>query len=176
MKKMGTTLQSVIGFTSIFVWWCVGALCYEYTFVNFNFDANRIFHILPTVSLIVIFVLPSIFSFIAKRKGLNALYYSALVGVGLPTLAYWGSHIFSDDGNILSWIYYFSLGLLLYPFHRLACYTFDGVGLLYPDRCAPFLVVGVILSFVIFKKVKKEKTKAITEVAQDNTLTDVSDS
>lgn len=162
MKKLKLGFQIVIGFASILLLWCVGAYCYDYTFSSFDVEVNPIFDVLPNIVLLGIFALLLIFAFIGKRKGFKALYLSALLSTGLPMLAFILSHIFNDDGNILCWIYGFTLGLILHPFHRLAWSTFDGVWLgefgFNPELCAVFLIVGIVLSFIIYKFVKtKEK-------------------
>jgi hypothetical protein len=90
-----------------------------------------------------------IFAFTGKRKDFKVLYFSSVIGVWLPVLAYICSCVFSDDGNILVWIYGFTLGLLFYPFNRLAWSTFGGIWTgdfgVNPDFCAGFLVVGIVV-------------------------------
>lgn len=158
MKKFKLGFQIAIGFVSILLLWCVGAFCYEYTFLSFDVEVNPIFDVLPNIVLLGIFTLLLIFAFIGKRKGFKALYFSALLSTWLPIFAFILSHIFNDDGNILCWIYGFTLGLILHPFHRLAWSTFDGVWLgefgFNPELCAVFLIAGIILSFLIYKFVK----------------------
>ena len=164
MKKLKLGFQIAIGFASILLLWCVGAYCYECTFLSFEVEVNPIFDVLPSIILLGIFALLLIFAFIGKRKGFKALYFSALLSAWLPIFAFILSHIFNDDGNILCWIYGFTLGLILHPFHRLAWSTFDGVWLgefgFNPELCAAFLMAGIIISVIIYKFVKakiKEK-------------------
>lgn len=164
MKKFKLLIQITIGFISILTLWCVGAFSYEYTFASFDVEVNPIFDVLPNIVLLGIFALLLIFAFIGKRKSLKALYFSALISTGLPILAFILSHIFNDDGNILCWIYGFTLGLILHPFHRLAWSTLDGVWMgklgFNPEFCAVFLIAGIIISYIIYKFVKtkiKEK-------------------
>ena len=162
MKNFKLGFQIAIGFASILLLWCVGAYCYDYTFSSFDLEDNPIFDVLPNIVLLGIFTLLLIFAFIGKRNDFKALYFSALLSTWLPIFAFILSHIFNDDGNILCWIYGFTLGLILHPFHRLAWSTFDGIWLgefgFNPELCAVFLITGIILSFLIYKFVKtKEK-------------------
>lgn len=174
MKKMKPIIQILIGSISIFLLWLAGAFSYEYTFMSFGVEINPIFDFLPTIVVIALPFLLSIYAFVGKRNGLKALYFSALISVWLPIFAFILSHIFNDDGNILCWIYGFTLGIVLHPFHRLAWSTFDGVWLgdfgFDPDLCAGFLVVAIILSFIIYKFAKtKIKAGVLTEaVPNDN--------
>lgn len=155
MKKIKRSRQILLGSISILFLWCIGALSYGCAYIFMGIEINPIFNLLPNIVFLAIPVSLLILAFVAKRNNLNALYFSGVVSVGLPLLAYYLSHIFSDDGNILSWIYGFTLGLILYPFHLLAYSTFSGVwfGMLGfdTDLCATILIVAIILSIIIYK-------------------------
>ena len=160
-KYIGNVIQGIAGFGVMLLLWCIGAISYYYSFTNFEIYLNSIFYYLPNIVIIAMPVLLFAFAYIGKRNNFKVLYLSSLLGVWLPILAFICSCIFSDDGNILCWIYAFSLGLLLSPFHRLAWSTFDGVWIgdfgMNPRFCAGLLVVSIVLSYIIFKFVKTKK-------------------
>lgn len=171
MKKMKRSSQILIGSISILLLWCIGAFSYGYMFIDIEFSPISDF--LPNIVMLAMPVLLIILAFVGKRNNLKALYFSGVLSVGLPLFAYYLSHIFSDDGNILSWIYGFTLGLILYPFHLLASSTFSGawLGMLgfNTDLCAGLLVAGIILSFIIYKFAKtKIKEDSISVIPNDN--------
>lgn len=162
MKKyIGNAIQGIAGFGAMLALWCVGAFSYNYTFCNLDIEANSIYYFLPGIALATMFCLILFFGFIGKTKDMKVLYFSAVIGVWLPVLSYICSCIFSNDGNIICWIYGFSLGLLLHPFHRLAWSAFGGVWLgdfaLDSDFCAGLLIVGIVLSYIIFRFVNNNK-------------------
>ena len=162
--------QILIGVISVLLLWCVGAFAYEYAFMSFE-DVDYIFHVLPGMVIILMPVLLMVYAVVGKRNGLKALYFSAVISVWVPVLAFILSHFFSDDGNILCWVYGLTLGMVFYPFHRLAWSTFDGVWLgslgYNPEFCAFLLVVSIILSFIIYKLVKT-RTKSKRALCCDN--------
>ena len=126
-KYVGNIIQGIFGLAVILLLWGVGAVSHHYHCENFEIYYNSIFYYLPNIVLLAMPVFLLIFAFIGKRYNFKVLYFSALLGVLLPVFGFIGFCIFSDDGNILSWIFAFTLGLLLSPFHRLAWSTFDGV-------------------------------------------------
>ena len=126
-KYVGNIIQGIFGFAVILLLWGVGAVSHHYHCENFEIYYNSIFYYLPNIVLLAMPVFLLNCNFIGKRYNFKVLYFSALLGVLLPVFGFIGFCIFSDDGNILSWIFAFTLGLLLSPFHRLAWSTFDGV-------------------------------------------------
>ncbi len=162
MKKTAlNAISAIVGFGVMLALWCAGAFCYEYSFENGAF-VNK-YDIVPTIIVFAMPVLLLIATVVGKKLELKTLYYSSLIGVGLPVLSYFLFCLFSDDGNILSWIFGFSLGLLLTPFHFLAWRTFEGVWL-YPfgissEFCAGLLAFSVIVSVFLYIKLKPIKKK-----------------
>lgn len=158
-KNVWNVIQGITGFGVMLLLWCIGAICYEYSFKDFEAYLGSVFYYLPNVVLITMVALLLAFAYIGKKKDCKVLYFSSVIGVWLPVLAFICSCVFSDDGNIICWIYGFSLGLLLSPFHRLAWSTFDGVWLgpmsINPNFCAGILVVGIVFSYMIYKFVDK---------------------
>ena len=164
-KNMRNVHQAVAGFGIMLLLWCIGALCYEYAFKDFDAYLGSVFYYLPNIVMVTMVVLLLGFARIGKKKDLKVLYVSSVIGVWLPVFAFICSCIFSDDGNILCWIYGFTLGLLLSPFHHLAWSTFDCVWTgdfgVNPHLCAGLLVVGIALSYVIYRKIKGKKNDAL---------------
>ncbi len=162
-KAVSNVTQAIVGFGVMLALWCVGSYCYDYTFENFTLENNSIFDTLPTVIIFLMPVLLLIATVVGKKIQLKTLYFSSLIGVGLPVLSCFLFSLFSNDGNILSWIFAFTLGMFLSPFHSLAWRTFDGVWLyplgISPDFCAGMLTVSVIVSVILFKIMKPRKEK-----------------
>ncbi len=177
MKKLNPFLQFVIGFFSIMLLWGIGALfnipfidnwCYE------NIDTEEIIFscIIPMITVILIPVVLLAFTIICKRKSLKVMYISALSATAIPIFASIISAIFSNDGSILTWIVGFTIGLVLYPFGRMAFELFDGVHSFYfvyldswidDSTIIGFWVVVMIISLVLYKKIKAKKSVEITE-------------
>lgn len=155
-KTVLNVVLAIVGFGVMLALWCAGAFCYEYSFEN-GALVNK-YDIVPTIIIFAMPVLLLITAFTGKKFRLKVLYYSALIGVGLPVLSNFLFYVFSDDGNILSWIFGLSLGLFMSPFHYLAFNTFDGVWLgtlgLDSDFCKIILVVGICASVAIYKNTK----------------------
>lgn len=177
MKKLNPYIQFVIGFFSIMLLWGIGALANTYTvdmWLHDNIDTeNLIFScIVPMVTAVIIPVLLLAFSIICKRKSLKVMYISALIATSLPVFSSIFSMLFSNDGNILSWIFGLTIGLILYPFGRMAFELFDGVNSFYSvyldswiedSTIIVFFVAAIVISLVLYKKIKVKKDVAITE-------------
>ena len=158
MKIFKSIISGIIGFASIISLWIVGGASHQYTHSSFDIASDSIYDVLPTIVIFAIPVFLLIYSFVSKKLNLKLLYFSALAGVGFPLLAYIFSCVFSDDGNILSWIYAFTIGLLFHPFHWLAWSTFNGVWFgafgFSSEFCAGILVAATILSLIIYRFTK----------------------
>ena len=177
MKKLNPVIQFIIGFFSIMLLWGIGALVNTYTvdmWLSENMDTeNLIFScIVPMATVILIPTLLIMFTVFCKRKSLKVMYISALIATILPVFSCILSMIFSNDGNILSWIFGFTIGLILYPFGRMAYALFDGVNSFFyvylgswvdDSTIIVFLVIAIILSLILYKKIKHKKSVAITE-------------
>jgi hypothetical protein len=94
------------------------------------------------------------------------MYISALSATAIPVLSNILSAIFSNDGNILSWIFGLTIGLVLYPFGRMAYEVFDGVNSFYfvyldswidNGTIIGFFVVAIVLSVILYKAIKPKK-------------------
>lgn len=174
MKKLNPVIQFIIGFFSIMLLWGIGALVNTYTVDMWLIDTGNLISSCK-VSMAVVILIPAlliIITVISKRKSLEVMYVSALTATALPVLSSVFSMLFSDDGNILTWIFAFTIGLVLYPFGRMAFEVFNGVKSFYwvykdafieDSTIIVFLVVAIIISLILYKKIKHKKSVAITE-------------
>lgn len=171
MKKLNPYIQFVIGFFSIMLLWCIGALFNTYSvdiWCSENIDTEELIFscIAPMLTIILIPIVLLIFTVVCKRKSLKVMYISSLVATIIPVFSCILSMIFSNDGNILTWIVGLTIGLILYPFGRIAYELFDGVdsfyyvylgGFLDRSTIIGFLVVAIIISLILYKKIKPKK-------------------
>lgn len=174
MKKLNPVIQFIIGFFSIMLLWGIGALVNTYTVDMWLIDTGNLISSC-NVSMAVVILIPAlliIITVISKRKSLEVMYASALTATALPVLSSVFSMLFSDDGNILTWIFAFTIGLVLYPFGRMAFEVFNGVKSFYwvykdafieDSTIIVFLLVAIIISLILYKKIKHKKSVAITE-------------
>ena len=177
MKKLNPYIQFVIGFFSIMLLWGIGALFNTYsvdTWCYENIDTEELIFscIVPIVTAILIPIVLLVLTIICKRKSLKVMYISALVATALPVLSSIISAIFSNDGNILTWIVGLTIGLVLYPFGRMAFELFDGVNSFYfvyldswidDSTIIGFFIVAIVLSVILYKVIKPKKQVEITE-------------
>lgn len=164
MKKTNQIIQFLVGSLSILLLWCVGGFA---NMAYFNYDMPVYTPIASLVAVALIAVLLFVFTFVCKYKSFNAMYIGAVIATALPVLSYFLSSIFSDDGNILSWIFAFTLGIVLYPFSRLAHETFDGISSFYfcfvderfiePQSIAFKLTIAIIISVILYLIIKPKK-------------------
>lgn len=171
MKKLNPYIQFIIGFFSIMLLWGIGALFNTYSvdiWCSKNIDTDELIFscIVPMITVILIPVVLLAFTIICKRKSLKIMYISALSATAIPVLASIISSIFSNDGSILTWIVGLTIGLVLYPFGRMAYELFDGVssfyyvylgGFLDRSTIIGFLVVAIIMSLILYKSIKPKK-------------------
>ncbi len=169
MKRMGKIPQMFIGITPPIIFWIVAGILQDDLFIMEYFEDFDIFShtiLFNTISAIMfpcMFLWLYLWSFIGKRFNLDYIYYGSLIGVLLPAVSAFISTFFTDDGNILSWIYMFTIGLILYPIGRLAYFSFHAVpfGLdlfLDYEGLSIIIIVIALLSLPIFKHIKnKEK-------------------
>ena len=177
MKKLNPYIQFVIGFFSVMMLWGIGALFNTYsvdTWCYENIDTEELIFscIMPMVNAILIPIVLLAFTIICKRNSLKEMYISALSATAIPVLSCILSMFFSNDGNILTWIVGLTIGLLLYPFGRMAFELFDGVDTFYYVYLGEFIdrsivigiiVVVIIISLILYKVIKPKKQVEITE-------------
>ena len=172
MNKKNSVIQFLIGFGSIFLLWCIGGFTYRSYFNNLDIANEHSFYYLvtPVAAVILIPVLLLIFSIVCKRKALNLMFIGALLGAGIPVLSSILSPLFTiDDGNILCWIFAFTIGLVLYPSAKLTHETYRGFShffLTYTEQrfieeeiINSILVIAIIISVILFKVIKPQKAE-----------------
>ena len=168
MKKIGKTPQILIGITPPIIFWIVAGTLQDDLFIMEYFEDFDIFShtfLFNTISVIMfpcMFLWLYLWSFIGKRFNLDYIYYGSLIGVLLPAVSAFVSTFFTDDGNILSWIYMFTIGLILYPIGRLAYFSFDALDFdiwLESDTLSIIIIITALLSLPIFKCIKKKNLK-----------------
>ncbi|MBE6800623.1 MAG: hypothetical protein E7529_05415 [Ruminococcaceae bacterium] len=171
MRKVNPYIQFVIGFFSIMMLWMIGGLfsadfMFDWCCENIDTDELVFSCIIPMITVILIPVVLLAFTIICKRKSLKVMYISALSATAIPVLASIISAIFSNDGNILTWIVGLTIGLILYPFGRIAYELFDGVNSFYfvyldswidNSTIIVLLVVAIIISLILYKSIKPKK-------------------
>lgn len=173
MKRMGKIPQILIGITPPIIFWIVAGTLQDDLFIMEFFEDFDIYltHIslFDTISVIMfpcMFLWLYLWSFIGKRFNLDYIYYGSLIGVLLPAVCAFVSTFFTDDGNILSWIYMFTIGLILYPIGRLAYFSFDALDFdiwLESDTLSIIIVIIALLSLPIFKHIKKKQRETLTD-------------
>ena len=130
MKRLNKIVESAIGFVPMFLLWLIGSFSHKSFYVDM-FTAHRgVLHpgaIIPVVVICLMPVLLQICAVLGKIFDSKLLYISAIIGMGLPAISTLLFDMFSNDGNILSWIFGFTIGIPLIPFGRLADSVFEGV-------------------------------------------------
>lgn len=168
MKRMGKIPQMFIGITPPIIFWIVAGILQDDLFIMEYFEDFDIFShtlLFDTISAIMfpcMFLWLYLWSFIGKRFNLDYIYYGSLIGVLLPAVSAFVSTFFTDDGNILSWIYMLTIGLILYPIGRLAYFSFDALDFdiwLESDTLSIIIIITALLSLLIFKCIKKKNLK-----------------
>ena len=168
MKRMEKIPQTLIGITPPIIFWIVAGTLQDDLFIMEYFEDFDIFSHTILFNTISVIMFPCMFfwlylwSFIGKRFNLDYIYYGSLIGVLLPAVCAFVSTFFTDDGNILSWIYMFTIGLILYPIGRLAYFSFDALDFdiwLESDTLSIIIVIIALLSLPIFKCIKKKNLK-----------------
>lgn len=181
MKSIGKAKQCFIGATPVILLWVLAAISQDEVLVTPIYDTLEatvfknydivLSSIIPTIFLSVMLIWVFASAIIGKKYDLNYIYYSALLSGIFPPLTYLSGVIFSNDSNILSWIFCFTIGLILMPFGFLANYCFEGASDFffcylnvdsYPEIFALILVAVMPVSLVFFKKCKS-KTAVVSE-------------
>lgn len=172
MKRTRKIPQILIGITPPIIFWIVAGILQDDLFIIEyfeDFDIFSNFYLLDTISIIMfpcMFLWLYLWSFIGKRFNSDYIYYGSLIGVLLPAVSAFISTFFLDDGNILSWIYMFTIGLILYPIGRLAYFSFDALDFdiwLESDTLSIIIVIIALLSLPIFKHIKKKQRETLTD-------------
>ena len=172
MKTLKKVPQILLGIIPVMLLWLISCMFQDDIFVTTLFS-----NILKNEEIVLSAIIPAItfncmiiFLFLCvilcTRFNLKYMYYSALISALIPPFAIILGSIFSDDGNILCWIFGFTLGLILYPFGRLASFSFEGLSdfyLIYLDKYifkysfAINIIIVAVISLLFFYLTRKKK-------------------
>ncbi len=169
MNRLNKFIEGAIGFVPMFLFWFIGSLSYK-SFYADMFTADRsVLHLGAVIPMAVIVAMPfllQMYAVIGKVFNLKLMYIFATIGMGLPAAATLLGHVFMDDGNILSWIFAFTIGIPLIPFGRIAhsvlegadsfCYMYMNRFLEYNYVCRIYLF-AIVISVILFLLVKTKK-------------------
>ena len=162
MKKFLKILQVAAGFIPAICFWAIAGYTQDRMFVSslvgMDYEVT-LMNAITTGMLIFVMLWAYLWALIGSKFNLSFVYYGALAGVLLPVVSGVVSSFFTDDGNILSWIYMFTIGLILYPVGRL--WYFASEGLFFGEGgSAVIICVLALLSLWLFKALKKQEEKA----------------
>lgn len=180
MKRTNKIMESAIGFVPMLLLWVIGSLSYNNFYVELTAGRNEQ-HIGAVIPMVVIAIMPvwlQVFAIVGKVFNLKLMYIFAVIGMGLPTFGYILTNFTVDDGNILHWIYVFTIGIVLLPFAKLAFPALEGAAIfsyLYTNRfwdcydiymnridsfatdvCRIYLL-AIVISVILFLLVKTKK-------------------
>ncbi|NMP37977.1 MAG: hypothetical protein GX051_07660 [Clostridiales bacterium] len=117
---MRKSVQVIIGAGSIVTLWIINMLVCNYLseyllFKDFTYDSYLFYDLLSSVLLMLPPVVTLAICIIGKFKNMLCMSLSAFIALTYPLVYIIFSSIFSDDGNIFSWIYAFTIGILFLP-------------------------------------------------------------
>ncbi len=162
MKKFFKILQVAAGFIPAICFWAIAGYTQDRIFVSsiVGMDYEVTLMNAITIGMLAFAMLWAyLWALIGSKFNLIFVYYGALAGVLLPVVSGVVSSFFTDDGNILSWIYMFTIGLILYPIGRLWYFASDSLSL--GDGTSAVIICAIaLLSLWIFKTIKKRGEKA----------------
>lgn len=170
MKRLNKIVESAIGFVPMFLLWLIGSFSHKSFYVDM-FTAHRgVLHpgaIIPVVVICLMPVLLQICAVLGKIFDSKLLYISAIIGMGLPAISTLLFDMFSNDGNILSWFFAFTIGIPLIPFGRLAdsvfvgvdkfCYIYVNHFLEYNDVILIYFL-AIVISAILFLIIKRKSS------------------
>lgn len=175
MQNIGKVKQYFMGATPVILLWVLATISQDEVLVTPIYDTLEattfknfdvvLYPIIPLISLGVILIWNFSSAIIGKKYDLNQMYYATLVSSIVPTVTFLFSFMFSDDSNILAWMFWLTIGLILIPFGCLANYCFEGVGDFffcylnvdfYPEIFAVIAFVVMLISLVVFKNGNKK--------------------
>ncbi len=175
MKTSTKTIQFFIGVIPVAIFLVIAAISQDIISLSnpesfaiedsfswrFGFDvANNI-----AVSMFLcMFLWVYFWAILCKWFKSDFIYYGALTGLILPAASTVINGFFIDDGNILSWIYMFTIGLILYPIGRLNYFAFDGINSFFDfdyhySTIAIIIIIIGLMSLLLFRSLKKKQLK-----------------
>ena len=173
MKTTGKIKQCFIGAMPIILLWVLATVSQDEVLVTPIYDTLEattfknfdvvLYPIIPSISLGVILIWNFSSAIIGKKYDLKYMYYASLISAVVPTATFLFGFMFSDDSNILAWMFWLTIGLILLPFGCLANYCFEGASDFsfcylnvdsYSEIFAVIAFVVMLISLVVFKNVK----------------------
>ncbi len=170
MNRSNKIVESAIGFVPMLLLWLIGSLSNKSFYVDmFTADRGILYPgaIIPVVVICLMPVLLQICAVLGKIFDSKLLYISAIIGMGLPAIATLLFDMFSNDGNVLSWIFSFTIGIPLIPFGRLADSVFEGVDkfcYIYMNRFLEYndviriYFLAIVISAILFLIIKRKRS------------------
>lgn len=164
-KKKSSGIKFIYGFVFVMLLWGIGLLAsdpFDWFFnisVESDIHIDLILNIVLTVILFLICLYLIFLSFFCKINDYKMMYYSALVAVCLPVIAYLFNELSLNDSSIITWILGLTVGWILYPFGMIGLEVFDNVDIGFGYCEGMYIVIimalAVILSMVIYKTIKR---------------------
>ncbi len=181
MKTIGKVKQCFIGAIPVILLWVLAAVSQDEVLVTPIYDTLEattfknfdvvLYPIIPLISLGVMLIWLFSSAIIGKKYDLKYMYYATLISAVVPTATFLFGFMSSDDSNILAWMFWLTIGLILIPFGCLANYCFEGASDFffcylnvdsYPEIFALITSVIMLISLVFLKKCKS-KTAVVSE-------------
>ena len=175
MQNIGKVKQYFMGATPVILLWVLATISQDEVLVTPIYDTLEattfknfdvvLYPIIPLISLGVMLIWLFSSAIIGKKYDLKYMYYATLISAVVPTATFLFGFMFSDDSNILAWMFWLTIGLILIPFGCLANYCFEGVSDFffcylnvdsYPEIFAVIVFVVMLISLVVFKNGNKK--------------------
>lgn len=172
MKTSTKIIQFSIGVIPVAIFLVIAAIfqdiLFSYRTESFEFEntfSERFgyFADIITVSMFLcMFLWVYLWALLCKWLKTDFIYYGALTGLLLPAASTVINGFFIDDGNILTWIYMFTIGLILYPIGRLNYFAFDGINSFFDfdyhySTIAIIIIIIGLVSLLLFRSFKKKQ-------------------
>ncbi len=172
MKTLKKAPQILIGIIPVMLLWLISCIFQDDIFVTTLFsnilknEEIVLSAIIPAVTFNCMIVFLFLCAILGKRLNLKYMYYSALIGVAIPAISIVISNFSPSSGTTLSYLFGLTIGLILYPFGRLANFSFEGLEhfyWVYFDKYifkysfAINITVISLISLLFFKLIRKKK-------------------
>lgn len=172
MKTLKKAPQILIGIIPVMLLWLISCIFQDDIFVTTLFsnilknEEIVLSAIIPAVTFFCMIIFLFLCTILCKRFNLKYMYYSALLGVAIPAISIVISNFFPSSGTTLSYLFGLTIGLILYPFGRLANFSFEGLEhfywvyfdkYIYHDSFAINITVIAVISILLFILIRKKK-------------------
>lgn len=181
MKTSTKIIQFSIGVIPVAIFLVIAAIfqdiLFSYRTESFEFEntfSERFgyFADIITVSMFLcMFLWVYLWAIPCKWFKTDFIYFGALTGLLLPAASSVITGFFTDDGNILTWIYAFTIGLILRPIGMLFYFAIEGIEsflhindihsiffiYLDHDTISTIIIIITLMSLLLFKILKKKR-------------------